>query len=80
MKKKRKEKNVYSTVSLPSPLVKKIKKTIKNTGYVSVSDFVTDVLRTVLAFKNLEEDNKNFLSESNKKMIKQRLNSLGYLK
>ena len=69
MKKKREEKNTYSTVSLPSPLVEKIKKTIKNTGYVSVSDFVTDVLRTVLVMK----DKKVYPD------VKKRLEALGYL-
>lgn len=76
MRKKRENKNKYSTVSIPAPLVDKIKKTIRNTGYVSVSDFVTDVLRTVLVFKN---SGKNKPSDEGTEMIKQRLKSLGYM-
>lgn len=67
---KSKRKVYYSTVSLPFPLVEKIKKTIKNTGYVSVSDFVTDVLRTVLVSKE----------KKNKELVRDRLKALGYLK
>lgn len=78
MKKERKNKNQYSTISVPQPLVDKIKKTIKNTGYVSVSDFVTDVLRTVLVSKSLHE--KGSLDKQDEELIKQRLKSLGYLK
>ena len=78
MKKERKSKNYYSTVSIPKPLVDKIKETIKHTGYVSVSDFVTDVLRTILVSKSLEEHGE--IKERDKELIKQRLKSLGYLK
>jgi len=78
MKEERATKNKYSTVSVPKPLVDKIKKTIKNTGYVSVSDFVTDILRTVLVSRNLDEKGK--LDARDEELIKQRLKSLGYLK
>lgn len=65
------EGNTYSTVSIPAPLVDKIKQTIKGTGYVSVSDFVTDVIRTVLVAEK---------SGDVEEQVKQRLKSLGYLK
>lgn len=80
MKISKKTKIIYSTVSLPSPLVDKIKKTIKNTGYVSISDFVTDVLRTVLVFKKIEGENKNKFANKDKEIVKERLRALGYIK
>jgi len=54
MKTKRENKTSYSTVSLPAPLVEKIKETINGTGYVSVSDFVTDIIRTVLMLEEIQ--------------------------
>lgn len=82
MKIKRKDKKSYSTVSLPKILVEKIKKTIKGTGYVSVSDFVTDVLRTVLIRKTEKigrgKEEKVF-SKQDEMRIKERLRGLGYI-
>lgn len=87
MKTKRKEKIVYSTVSLPKPLVEKIKETIKGTGYVSISDFVTDVLRTVLLRKReklkerkgKERRKEKVFSKEDEERIRARLKGLGYI-
>ncbi len=81
MKKRRKKqyKTAYSTVSLPKPLVEKIKKTIRGSGYVSVSDFVTDVLRTVLINGERRKDEKVF-SKEDMMRITERLRGLGYIK
>lgn len=84
MKKKRKEKIGYSTVSLPKPLVEKVKKTIKGSGYVSVSDFVTDILRTVLlggyVKKNVVKKGKEkVFSKEDEERVRARLRGLGYI-
>jgi len=78
MKIKRSSKLGYSTVSLPKPLVDKIKETIKGSGYVSISDFVTDVLRTVLIKKKVKRGEKVF-SEQDEERVRARLKGLGYI-
>lgn len=65
----------YTTVSIPTPLFEKIQQKIKDTGFTSVSDYVTFVLREILAHSN---DNEAF-SEEDEKKVKDRLKSLGYL-
>jgi Arc/MetJ-type ribon-helix-helix transcriptional regulator len=65
----------YTTVSIPTPLFEKIQQKIKDTGFTSVSDYVTFVLREILAHSS---DNEAF-SEEDEKKVKERLKSLGYL-
>lgn len=64
----------HTTVSIPKPLYEKIKKRVEGTGFTSVSDYVTYVLREVLA--NLETEKKG---TENEDKIKQKLRALGYL-
>ena len=68
----------YTTVSIPIQLAKKIEKRIKDTGFNSVSSYVTYVLREVLS--SLEEEKKEevFTKEEEEK-VKERLRALGYL-
>lgn len=70
--KKRGENRVeYGTVSLPLPLIKKIKERIKGTGIPSVSAYIAFISRQVLSYdKKLDE--KEF------KDIEKRLEALGY--
>ncbi|MEM2145442.1 MAG: hypothetical protein QW279_08770 [Candidatus Jordarchaeaceae archaeon] len=66
----------FTTVSIPTPLFKKIKERIKNTSFTSVSSYVTYVLREIIAEE--EEEGEPFSKEDEEK-IKQRLRALGYL-
>lgn len=66
-----------TTISIPAPLADKIKERIKDTGFNSVSSYVTYVLRQVLS--NVEEKPKEAFSEDDEKKVKARLRSLGYL-
>lgn len=68
----------YTTVSIPIPLYTKIKGRIEGTGFTSVSDYVTYVLREVLASLEEEEKEKPFSREEEEK-VKERLRALGYL-
>ena len=68
----------YSTVSIPAPLAEKVKKRIDGTGFTSVSDYVTFVLREVLAGEE-EEDTKEAFSKEDEEKVKERLKALGYL-
>jgi len=66
----------YTTVSLPIPLHGKIKDLIKDTGFTSVSDFVTYVMREVVYEEN---EAKKSDRRQDKEKIKSRLKSLGYI-
>jgi len=72
------EEKKYTTVSIPLQLAKKIEERIKDTGFNSVSSYVTYVLREVLS--SLEEEKKEevFTKEEEEK-VKERLRALGYL-
>lgn len=66
----------YTTVSVPVPLHNKVKGLINDTGFTSVSDFVTYVLREIICDEN---EAKNSSSIRDKEKIKSRLRALGYI-
>jgi len=66
---KNKEKAGYSTISLPTPLINKIKEKIKGTGIHSPSAYVTFSLREILSGDGIKEETD----------IKKKLKNLGYL-
>ena len=68
----------YSTVSIPYTLHERIEKMIENGGFKSVSDYVTYVLREVVAMHETKEVPEPFTS-SDVEEIKTRLKALGYL-
>ncbi|MDG6225888.1 MAG: CopG family transcriptional regulator [Candidatus Thermoplasmatota archaeon] len=72
------EQRKHTTVSIPTPLYRNIKKRIEGTGFTSVSDYVTYVLREVLA--SLEEGtSEEVFSKEEEDRVKDRLRALGYL-
>jgi Arc/MetJ-type ribon-helix-helix transcriptional regulator len=69
----------YTTVSIPQTLHERLEKIIaKKTGFKSVSDYVTYVLREVVAMHETKETPEPFTSEDVEE-IKARLKALGYL-
>jgi Arc/MetJ-type ribon-helix-helix transcriptional regulator len=66
----------FTTVSIPTPLFKKIEARIKGTGFTSVSSYVTYVLREVVSE---EEDQAEPFTKEDEKRVKDRLKALGYL-
>jgi Arc/MetJ-type ribon-helix-helix transcriptional regulator len=73
------QKSKYTTVSIPVTLQDRIEKLIaKKTGFKSVSDYVTYVLREVVAMHETKEVPEPFTSEDIAQ-IKERLTALGYL-
>jgi len=64
------------TLKIPRPLYKKLKKIIENTGFSSVNEFVVYVLRDLAALKKSGSED---LSSEEVKLIKKRLEKLGYL-
>ncbi len=75
-KKKPEEKKKFTTVSIPSPLFKKVEERIKGTGFTSVSSYVAYVLREIIAE---EEEEEEPFSEEDKERVKERLRALGYI-
>ena len=69
----------YTTVSIPVSLSERIGKLIeKKSGFKSVSDYVTYVLREVVAMHETKEVPEPFTSTDIEE-IKARLEALGYL-
>ena len=69
----------YTTVSIPISLSKRIEKLIeKKAGFKSISDYVTYVLREVVAMHETKEIPEPFTS-TDVENIKDRLKALGYL-
>ena len=65
----------FSSVSLPKPLLEKVKELTEGTGFTSTSSFVEYMLREILA------ENKNEKgAEESREIVKKRLKALGYLK
>ncbi|HIP25441.1 MAG TPA: CopG family transcriptional regulator [Archaeoglobus profundus] len=64
-------------VKIPAELYEKIEKRIKNTEFNSVDEYVTYVLREVLA--SLEEEEEQVFSKEEEEKVKERLRALGYL-
>lgn len=80
MARKRKAKvgSRFSTVSIPTPLFEKVKERIKDTGFTSVSSYVTYVLREIVASEKEEGEKEPFTKEDEEK-VKRRLRALGYI-
>ena len=70
------EEKKYTTVSIPTPLFKKIEERIKGTGFTSVSGYVTYVLREIIAE---DEESEDAFSKEDEERVKERLRALGYL-
>ena len=64
------------TIKIPKEIYEKIEERIKDTEFKSVDEYVTYVLKEVLA--SLEEDEEVF-SEEEEEKVKERLRALGYL-
>ncbi|MFX0001882.1 MAG: CopG family transcriptional regulator [Candidatus Hodarchaeota archaeon] len=69
----------YTTVSIPKPLVDKIKERMKGTGFASVSSYVTYVLRQVISSIEEEEKSRQAFTKEEEEKVKQRLRDLGYI-
>lgn len=67
----------YTTVSIPVSLYEKVREFIKGTGFKSVSDFVTWLLREF--FVAIEEEREEKSSLPAKDRIIRALKALGYL-
>lgn len=71
-----KDKNRYTTISIPIQLNEKLKGKIEGTGFHSVSSYVIYVLRQLVS--STDAADKGFTNQDEKK-VKDRLKRLGYL-
>jgi metal-responsive CopG/Arc/MetJ family transcriptional regulator len=55
----------YTTISIPTTLYERIKTIMEGTGFKSVSDYVTYVLREVVAMHEMERMSKPFMGGKN---------------
>ena len=65
------------TIKIPRELYHRLSQMIAGTGFSSVTDFITFVLRNLASSGQIEGDDK--LSEEEVKAIRERLRRLGYL-
>ncbi len=77
MSKTKKRKGRFTTVSIPIPLFRKIEEHIADTGFTSVSSYVTYILREIVA--GTEGNSGGQSLEEDQKKVKDRLKALGYL-
>ncbi len=73
------EERKHTTVSIPIQLYERIKSRISGSGFTSVSDYVTYVLREVLASLELDEKEEMVFTKEEEEKVKERLKALGYL-
>lgn len=66
-------KRKYTTITIPTPLFNKLKGKIKETGFSSVSDCVTYILRETI----VEMESGNSQAKKNNAVI-EKLKALGY--
>lgn len=70
----------HTTVSIPITLFKKVKERIQDTGFSSVSEYVTYVLREIFAEEEKTQQKKDqAFSPEDEKRVKDRLRALGYI-
>lgn len=72
------KKSKYTTVSIPVTLYNRIKKLIEGTGFTSVSQYVTYVLREVIAAHEEARYEEPFTEEDRRRII-EKLKKLGYI-
>ena len=69
----------YTTVSIPIELADKLRKRISGTGFHSLSEYTTYILRTIEASAELRSGKVGAFTKEDEKEVKQRLEALGYI-
>ncbi len=73
MERKQTMKRKYTTITIPAPLFGRIKEDIKATGFSSVSDYVTYVMRETVSELGMKKRGKGDRSG-----VMEKLKALGY--
>ena len=74
-----KRRKKHTTVSIPITLFKKIQERIADTGFSSVSGYVTYVLREIFAEEETQQKKEQAFTPEDEKRVKDRLRALGYI-
>ena len=77
--KEKTEQKKFTTVSIPTPLFKKVEEKLKGTEFTSVSEYVTYILNEIAVEEEEEEEPERTFTEDDEKRIKARLRDLGYI-
>lgn len=64
------------TIKIPKELYNSLQKIIENTGFSSVTEFITFAMRSLVSGKSLEKEE---LSSEEIKKVRERLKALGYI-
>ena len=64
------------TIKIPRELYKNLQKLIENTGFSSVTEFISFTMRTIASGKTLENEG---LTQEEVEKIRKRLKVLGYI-
>ncbi len=72
----RRSKRKYTTITIPSALFSKVKERIEGTGFSSVSDYVTYILRETITDMEIS---KNKGRKADDVTVIERLKALGYI-
>ncbi len=72
---KEKTEGKFVKVSIPKSIIEKIEQRIKQTGFESVSSYISYVLKEVLS----EDEEEDVFSKEDEERVKERLKALGYL-
>ncbi len=68
----------YTTITIPKPMYEKLSRIIEHTGFSSVSDYVTYVIRETIA--EIEESKEKGKSSTKEKSeVLKKLHALGYI-
>ncbi len=73
MKGKETQKRKYTTITIPAPLFERIRSNIRSTGFSSVSDYVTYVMRETVSEMEMKRSGRGA-----KAGVMEKLKALGY--
>ncbi|MCL5099879.1 MAG: ribbon-helix-helix domain-containing protein [Candidatus Marsarchaeota archaeon] len=73
MKTRLQNKRKYTTITIPAPLFERIRANIRSTGFSSVSDYVTYVMRETVSEMEMKKAGK-----AAKSSVMEKLQALGY--
>jgi Arc/MetJ-type ribon-helix-helix transcriptional regulator len=65
------------TIKIPRELYEKLRGTVEDTGFSSVTEFIVFVMRSLASSGKIKEEDK--LTEEEVKAVRERLRRLGYL-
>ncbi|MFQ5647676.1 MAG: CopG family transcriptional regulator [Candidatus Aenigmatarchaeota archaeon] len=72
-----KQDNKGATIMIPKPLAEKLRGMLKDSGFSSLSEYITYILEETIS--DIEKEDKPSFSKEEEEKVKKRLRDLGYL-